>query len=272
MYSMILMAALTTTTDVPDFGRRGGGCCGCYGGGYGGYARGGWGGCYGGYGGWGGCYGGGWGGGWGGCYGGYAMGCYGGWGGWGGYGYGGRVATMGYPMTTVVSSPLITPTIVGTPWNTMTTQSAYFNPGSNVGSNNQATIIVHLPAAANLTIDGAPTQSRSDVRTFVSPPLDAGKTYHYNLRAEMDRNGEKVHASQNVQVRAGKTSEVYLEFPGQSDIRDSGVNGNLNRSRNAEEDQGIRTTPRTNTITPQAPSETNTPRRGTNPTAISPRP
>jgi hypothetical protein len=39
------MAALTTATDMPDFGRRGG-CCGCYGG-YG------WGGCYGGYG-WGG--------------------------------------------------------------------------------------------------------------------------------------------------------------------------------------------------------------------------
>ena len=46
MYSVVLMAALTTTPAVPDFGRHRGGCwggyscCGCYGG-YGCY------GCYG---------------------------------------------------------------------------------------------------------------------------------------------------------------------------------------------------------------------------------
>jgi uncharacterized protein (TIGR03000 family) len=64
MYSMVLMAALSTGGDVPAWGRHG-----CHGG---------WGGCYGC---WGGCYGC-----WGGCYGCY--GCWGGYGGWGtGYGY-----------------------------------------------------------------------------------------------------------------------------------------------------------------------------------------
>src|SRR5262249_43122388 len=64
MYSVVLMAALATSGETPDLGRRGG-CHGCRGGCYGG--------CYGGYG-WGchGCYGGGYR--YGGCYG----GCYGG--------------------------------------------------------------------------------------------------------------------------------------------------------------------------------------------------
>lgn len=68
MYTIVLAAFLTTGSEVPDFGRRGG-CHGCGGGG-----------CYG-------CWGGG-------CYGGWGGGCYGGCGGcWGGgwacYGCGG---------------------------------------------------------------------------------------------------------------------------------------------------------------------------------------
>jgi uncharacterized protein (TIGR03000 family) len=214
MYSMVLMAALTTGTDMPDLGRRGGGCCGCYGGMS-------WGGCYGG--GWGGCYGGGWGGcrggGWGGCYGGgcwgggYAM-SYGCGGGYGGYSWGGMSPGMGYaymPMTTY-GSTLATPLIAGNILNGApgTTQSFFLNPATQ-GS--QATIIVHLPENATLTFDGEATQSRSGTRTFVSPPLDQGKTYTYTLRGEMNRNGRKVNARKTIEVRAGKTTEVNLNFP-----------------------------------------------------------
>lgn len=79
MYTIVLAAVLSTGNELPDFGRRGGGCRGCYGGG--------WGGCYGGC--RGGCYGGGWGGCYGGCYGACYGGCWGGcyggcWGGCGG--------------------------------------------------------------------------------------------------------------------------------------------------------------------------------------------
>lgn len=93
MYTLVLAACLTSGTQVPDWGCRGGchGCWGCCGGCWGGcYGCGGcWGGCYGCWGGcygcggcWGGCYGC-WGGCYGcyggcyGCYGGYSMGCYG---------------------------------------------------------------------------------------------------------------------------------------------------------------------------------------------------
>jgi uncharacterized protein (TIGR03000 family) len=90
------------------------------------------------------------------------------------------------------------------------------NPGSSQGEvlgEAPATLVVHLPAEARLTVDGQPTRSTSDRRVFMSPPLTPGKTYHYVLQAQMQRNGETLRASQNVNVRAGRESEVYLEFP-----------------------------------------------------------
>ena len=226
MYSMVLMAALTTAVDMPDRGRRGGCCGGCYGGGWGG-CYGGGGGCYGGWGGgfgMGGC-GGGWGGGCGG--GGYTMGGWGGsgysgyalgnfsptWGGyayspmsssWGGYGFSPMYSTWGTP---IVSAG-------GTMFNPAgLTQSFYYNPsGANA---NAATIIVHMPANASLSIDGQQTQQRSNTRTFVSPPLDPNKTYTYTLRAETSRDGRTITETKNVDVRAGQSSEVTLNLEGE---------------------------------------------------------
>jgi uncharacterized protein (TIGR03000 family) len=199
MYSMVLMMALTGSADVPDLGRRGG-CHGCRGGCYGGCYGGGWGGCYGGCGGggYGGCWGGGYGGtrtAWGGgyvmptyAYGGYAMPAY---------AYGTPVlGTDG----TVVMSP-------GT-----TYQSGYFSPANESGMA-PATIIVRLPADARLTLDGEPTRSTGDTRTFETPPLEPGKTFHYRLEATLDRKGEKERTSQNIEVRAGRPTEVTLKFP-----------------------------------------------------------
>jgi uncharacterized protein (TIGR03000 family) len=222
MYSMVLMAALTTGVDMPD--RRGGchggchggcyggwgGCYGGYGGGWGGCYGGGWGGCHGGYGGgWGGCSGSGYGGGWGGCYGGTSMS-------WGGYGYSGYAmggyspAWSGYaysPMFSTWGTPIVS--AGGTMLNPAgLSQSFYYNPAGS----NEATIIVHVPANASLSIDGQQTQQRSDTRVFTSPPLEPGKTYTYTLRAEMSRDGHTVHETKNVDVRAGQSSEVTINL------------------------------------------------------------
>jgi uncharacterized protein (TIGR03000 family) len=240
MYSMVLMAALTTGTDMPDArrGGRGGGCCGCYGGGGMGY-----GGCYGGYGGgYGGCYGG-YGGGYGGCYGGYGGGRA-----WGGYGQGGYVLdggsggyNWGSPMTGYTYSPTAQPYINNTgmtwyPGNTSlgyntgpmyggtTTypnqggmQSYYFTPGMNMnqgGTGNEATIIVNLPADATLTVDGERTQSTGGTRVFISPALQQGKTYQYTLKAEVNRDGRRETTSRTVDVQAGRPTNVNIDFSG----------------------------------------------------------
>jgi uncharacterized protein (TIGR03000 family) len=77
-----------------------------------------------------------------------------------------------------------------------------------------ATIIVHLPADATLTVDGQSTRSTSDTRRFVSPPLTPGKTYRYHLEARLNRPGEKAEAGKDITVRAGQRTEVrFDDFP-----------------------------------------------------------
>jgi uncharacterized protein (TIGR03000 family) len=202
MYSMVLMAALTAGTDMPDFGRRGG-CCGCWGGGRG------WGGCYGCYGGcwggWGGCYGcwGGGYGGWGGGYGGW-VGGYGSWGGWGGWGYAYAPIATTYAVPTALAYsalPVAAPLAA--------TRSMY----PNTSADNRATIIVHVPESATLTVDGKPTTSTSATRRFYSPPLQPGRTYHYTFEARMEREGKTVKAQRDVDVTANDRREITITLP-----------------------------------------------------------
>src|SRR2546421_383597 len=47
-----------------------------------------------------------------------------------------------------------------------------------------ATIVVSLPAEATLKVDGAATKATSAVRTFATPVLALGQSYHYTLTAE----------------------------------------------------------------------------------------
>ena len=193
MYSMVLMAALTTGTDLPDCGNRGG-CCGCYGG-YGGYGYG-CGGCYGGYGS----------GGWGGGYGGYG----GGWGGWGVGGYGvGGYGSGSYAAATVAPyyvSPV--PASNTLPFSTDSTRSMYYSPDTS--ANNRATITIHLPDDAQLLVDGKATASTSATRRFYSPPLEDGKSYHYNFEARVERDGKIVTMPQRVDVRSGDRRDITI--------------------------------------------------------------
>jgi uncharacterized protein (TIGR03000 family) len=216
MYSVVLMTALTVGGETPDFGRRGG-CCGgcyggCYGGGYGCYGGGRGYGCYGGgygcygggrgygcYGGGYGCYGGGYGGGYGCCGGGYmSYGGYGGgYGGWGGYGrsYAPAMSYGGYsgpPVVYVASVPTTPPPM---------------------SAAEPATVVVNLPADAQLTVQGSPTRLTSSRRVFVSPPLQPGKSYTYTLKAQVVRDGERLSATRTVAVRPGRQSEVTIDFP-----------------------------------------------------------
>jgi uncharacterized protein (TIGR03000 family) len=75
------------------------------------------------------------------------------------------------------------------------------------------TIIVSLPAGARLSIDGEATSSTASVRTFATPALKTGRSYHYTLRAEITRNGQTVRTERQVPVSAGQTSRVTMEFP-----------------------------------------------------------
>jgi uncharacterized protein (TIGR03000 family) len=97
----------------------------------------------------------------------------------------------------------------------------YYSPGA-VPDGSRAIIRVHLPADAALLVDGKRTTSASDLRQFVSPPLDPNKDYHYTFKAETNRDGKMLTTTRRVDVRAGRTEEVYLNFsnPDETNERD----------------------------------------------------
>jgi uncharacterized protein (TIGR03000 family) len=76
-----------------------------------------------------------------------------------------------------------------------------------------ATLRVLLPTDAVLTIDGAPTQATSAVRSFVTPPLPAGRDFRYDLRAQLVRDGKSVTVERRVTVRAGQETVTELRPP-----------------------------------------------------------
>ena len=77
----------------------------------------------------------------------------------------------------------------------------------------RAVIRVTLPADAILTIDGDATKSTSADRTFVTPPLETGKDFHYDFKAEFVRGGQTVTVERQVAVRAGRETVVSLNPP-----------------------------------------------------------
>ena len=184
MYSLVLMAALTTSTETVAWGHRHGchGCQGCYasscGGGYGCH------GCYGGGGhgygcaGWSGC--------WGGCYGSY-YGCYGGWG-----SYGGCWGCHGAPAMVPAAPP---------------SEMAPVAPEKKSTALEQpARLLVELPADAKLYVDDHVMRTTAGRREFRTPSLARGQTYFYILKAEIVRDGDVVTDTKRILVRAGETA------------------------------------------------------------------
>jgi uncharacterized protein (TIGR03000 family) len=187
MKKFLLIVAVAAMAVLADSQLASAGRGGCGGGGRGG--RGGRGGGCGGYVGGCGGYGGGYGGcGMGGCGmgGGYGGGC--GMGGCGGYGGG---YGMGYGSVCTLGGGAVVAQAAGL----------------------QATVVVDLPADAALTIDDEATVSTSAQRVFVTPALEAGKTYEYTLKAKVVRDGKAESATAQVTVRAGEVSRVELKIP-----------------------------------------------------------
>jgi len=79
-----------------------------------------------------------------------------------------------------------------------------------------ATLVVNLPEDATLTIDGVPTTSTSSRRVFLTPDLEKGQKYQYTLKATVMRDGKPVQAEQPVIVRSGEESQVTLKLPATS--------------------------------------------------------
>lgn len=82
-----------------------------------------------------------------------------------------------------------------------------------VAGQSYAMVVVDLPAEARLTIDGQATTSTSGQRTFQTPELEDGKSFHYTLRAEVNRGGRVQTITERITVRAGETTRITLNVP-----------------------------------------------------------
>jgi len=185
MYSMVVMAALTTGTSAPDcgffrnmmcghsscFGNCAGSCNGCYGNGYSGNYRGCYGGCYGssyGYG--------------------YTSSCY---------GCHGCFGCAGY--TVPFSSPYqVVPNVPMPP------AGEPAPPPKETSKETKAKLIIDVPAEAKLFIDDQPIKASSARRAFSTPTLELGQSYYYVVRAEVERDGKTYELTKRIIVRAGE--------------------------------------------------------------------
>jgi uncharacterized protein (TIGR03000 family) len=88
-------------------------------------------------------------------------------------------------------------------------------PGSvmrRLGGNDLAMINVNVPAEAKIFVNGTATTSTGAARQFVSRGLSAGNRYTYEVRAEMDRNGETVTETKTVTLGMGEQAQLAFDF------------------------------------------------------------
>jgi uncharacterized protein (TIGR03000 family) len=89
-------------------------------------------------------------------------------------------------------------------------RDSYYSYGAQSGAEESpARVTVRLPDAdAQVWVEGKPTRQRGSRREFVSPPLDPGQNYTYEVRAVWTESGREVERTRTVRVRAGGTTTV----------------------------------------------------------------
>jgi uncharacterized protein (TIGR03000 family) len=99
------------------------------------------------------------------------------------------------------------------PYGVTPYESFYIGPRPTEADRSRAAISVQVPQGATLWFDGTKTQQTGSLRSFVSPPLAAGRSYAYDVRARWTENGKVREANRTVQVHAGDRLQVNLPAP-----------------------------------------------------------
>jgi uncharacterized protein (TIGR03000 family) len=71
-----------------------------------------------------------------------------------------------------------------------------------------ATVVIKLPADAELYFDDRPTKQVGAERTYVTPELTPDREYVYQVKIGYTRDGRMMTQTKSVSVRAGQTSRV----------------------------------------------------------------
>jgi uncharacterized protein (TIGR03000 family) len=89
--------------------------------------------------------------------------------------------------------------------------SGYYAPVEASPVNNTVTINVTVPADATISFDGSATLQSGKQRKFVSPPLQPGQAYHYDVQVNWKQDGREVTRKRQITIHAGDV--VNLTFP-----------------------------------------------------------
>ena len=63
---------------------------------------------------------------------------------------------------------------------------------------------------AEVLFDGDQTRQRGNDRTFVTPPLEPGQTFHYTIEARWMENGKQMDKTRTISVNAGGSATVVF--------------------------------------------------------------
>ena len=79
-------------------------------------------------------------------------------------------------------------------------------------NDNRAVVVIAVPdAQAKVWVEGSCTSMSGRIRRFISPPLNQGSLYEYNVNAQwVDASGRERTDSQTVTIRAGGVVNVVF--------------------------------------------------------------
>jgi heterogeneous nuclear ribonucleoprotein F/H len=86
----------------------------------------------------------------------------------------------------------------------------YYTRNVGPAEGDKARLHVALPADAELWLNGQRMQRKGAERDYITPPLQTGLTYAYQVRARWTQDGQPVEEAIEVKVRANKTTIVSL--------------------------------------------------------------
>ena len=81
-------------------------------------------------------------------------------------------------------------------------------PPPQAASSFQATVVVKAPLDAGIVVNGQSVGHTKAEQVFTTPDLTPGKSYVYDFRAEVVRDGKTVTRNQKVTVQAGRQSQA----------------------------------------------------------------
>jgi len=76
-----------------------------------------------------------------------------------------------------------------------------------------ATVVVKVPENAQVWFDNSLTQTTGTERSYETPPLTAGTSYQYEIKARWLQDGKAVERIRNVTIRSGERSVVDFADP-----------------------------------------------------------